>query len=110
MSEEVKCQCKEKAVKKLKEFLFISGGVFVGATLAILVSASILKPKCPPPPMGFIPPRPGFERQMPPMMYHHYGPEFRGHKGNFCPCKGKCNCHKNNKAEFNPQRPDFQGQ
>lgn len=106
MTEEVKCDCKEKAIKKVKEFLFISGGVFVGATLAILVSASLLKPKCPPPPMGMMPPRAGFERQIP--MMHGQG-QFRG-DGYNCPCRGKCHCHKKHKGDFRPQNPDFQRQ
>ncbi len=68
MTEEIKtCDCKEKCVEKLKEFLFISGAVFVGGTLAILLSAAILKPKCPPGPMGGVMPlQPRIERQLPP--------------------------------------------
>ena len=96
MTEEVKtCNCKENA----KKFLFISGSVFVGATLAILASASILKPKCPPPPMGMMPPRPGIERQMP-MYYGQGAPEFRTHK-----CK--CKCHKHHRGDFRPQGENF---
>ena len=106
MSEEVKCDCKEKAIKKVKEFLVISGGVFVGATLAILVSASLLKPKCPPPPMGMMPPRPGFERQLPPPMMYGHG-QFPNRYG--CPCRCKCHRHKHFKGEFRPQNPDFRG-
>lgn len=68
MTEEVKkCDCKEKAIKKLKEFSFIAGAVFLGALLAILLAANILKPKCPPPgPNDMMGPRPRFERQLPP--------------------------------------------
>ena len=99
MTEEVKtCECKEKA----KKFLFISGAVFVGATLAILVSAAILKPKCPPPPMGMMPPRPGFERQLPPpaVMDRYCAPEFQGKR---CPCR----CHKHFKEGMKPQDFNF---
>lgn len=80
MTEEVKtCDCKEKCIEKLKEFAFIAGAVFVGATLAILLSANLLRPKCPCP--GAMGPYPGIERQMPPAMMHHGqwgGGEFRG--------------------------------
>lgn len=81
MTEEVKtCDCKKKFMAKLKDFALISGAVFVGATLAILLSANILKPKCPcKGPM--MPPR--MERHMPPHMMHYYGGprEFKGHHG-----------------------------
>ena len=102
MTEENKCECKTcKCKEYAKKFLFIAGAVFVGATLAILVSANILKPKCPPPPMGMMCPRPGIERQLPPPVY--YGqrpPQFQGGK---CPCK----CHRHHKGNFNPQKPNF---
>ena len=81
MTEEVKtCDCKQKFMAKLKEFAMISGAVFVGATLAILLSANILKPKCPC--KGPMMPPPRMERHMPPHMMHHGfdGPrEFRRH-------------------------------
>lgn len=86
MTEEIKtCDSKEKCLKKLKEFAFISGAVFVGATLAILLSAVILKPKCPPCPRGFMGPQPRMERPLPPpppmMRDHGWGPQdFRGGK------------------------------
>lgn len=84
MTEEIKtCDCKEKAIKKLQEFAFISGAVFLGALLAILLSAAILRPKCPPYHRGMMGPYPRMERPLPPpppMMYDHGGPgrEFRG--------------------------------
>lgn len=98
MTEEIKtCDCKEKAIKKLQEFAFISGAVFIGALLAILLSAYILKPKCPPCNNGMMGPYPRIERQLPPppMMYDHMGgpgrefrgprdghhPQFREHRG-----------------------------
>ena len=84
IKEETKCNCKEKVVAKLKEFTFIAGAVFVGGTLAILVSASLLKPKCPMNPMG---PRPGIHRQVPPPMMHRDFDQsmMKGHRD--CPCK-----------------------
>lgn len=78
MTEEIKkCDCKEKAIKKLKEFTFIAGAVFVGSTLAILLSANILKPKCHCPcPIH----QSGFMQPMPPapMINHGYRSEFGG--------------------------------
>lgn len=99
--EEKKCECKTcKCKEYAKKFLFISGAVFVGATLAILVSANILKPKCPPP-MYMMGPRMGIERQLPPpAFYGQRPPQFYGGK---CPCK----CHKHHKGDFNPQKENF---
>lgn len=77
MTEETKtCDCKEKCNKKLKEWSFIASAVFVGALLAILLGANILRPKCPPtcPMMGVYGPR--MERQLPPPPMMH--PEGRG--------------------------------
>ncbi len=91
MPEELKCNCKEKALKKFREFLFISGSVFVGATLAILLSASLLRPKCPPPPMGMMPP--AMQQQFPPA-YHHR---------TFTPHRCNCKCHKKHNGKFNNQ-------
>ncbi|GEM_PF-6144912 len=108
MSDEERHSCK-KAVKK---FLFISGGVFVGATLAILVSAALLKPKCPPPPAGFMPPAPPMERQLPPPPPQAMGggqpaPEFRGSNAP-CPCQNKGKAHKHHREHFNPQAQNMQ--
>lgn len=69
MTEETKCDCKEKVIERLKKFTFIAGAVFVGATLAILLSASILRPKCPCP-RGMMMPPPRMERHIQPG-YHH---------------------------------------
>lgn len=78
MTEETKtCNCKEKAIEKLKEFSFIAGAVFVGSTLAILLSAQILKPKCPCPQMQF---QPRMERPLPPPPAIYPG---QGMPGNF---------------------------
>ena len=98
MSEEKTCQCKET----FQQFLFISASVFVGVLLAILVSSAILRPKCPPPPMGMMPPRFGVERQLPPppMMKGQMPPQFNGQK-----CK--CKCHKHHKGDFRPQGENF---
>lgn len=85
MSEEIKtCDCKRKCIEKLKEFTFIAGAVFVGGTLAILLSANLLKPKCPCPPGGMMRPYPAMERPLPPPppVYRHgdFGHrDLRGH-------------------------------
>lgn len=79
MTEEIKkCDCKEKSIKKLKEFTFIAGAVFVGGTLAILLSANILKPKCHCP--APCPIHQGIMQPMPPapMINHGYRSEFGG--------------------------------
>lgn len=85
MTDEIKtCDCKERALKKLGEFCFIAGAVFIGVLLAILLSASILKPKCPPPGM-MGPYYPRIERQLPPppMMHHRHAAKdfYRGPRG-----------------------------
>ncbi len=86
-------ECKNcETCKLIKKFLFLSGAIFVGTTLAILLSAAILKPNCPchKGPMKGHGPIPGIERQMP-MPNHggfyrreiqfHKGPQnFQGHK------------------------------
>lgn len=85
MTEEIKkCDCKEKAIKKAQEFVFIAGAVFVGATLAILLSANILKPKCHCP-CPIHPPM--FAQPMPPapMINHGYRSEFGGPGEGFRP-------------------------
>ena len=75
MSDEIK---KKKFVKVAGKFLFFTGAVFLGVTLAILLSAAILKPKHPPM-RGPVPM--GIERRLPPppMPDHHFGPQ-RPHK------------------------------
>ncbi|MDE6138658.1 MAG: hypothetical protein K2F57_04230 [Candidatus Gastranaerophilales bacterium] len=85
MTDEIKkCDCKEKFLKKLEKFALTAGAVFVGATLAILLSASILKPKCPPPMMM---PYPGIHRQVPPpAMFGHHNKAFAKRHGK-CPCQ-----------------------
>lgn len=96
MTDEIKtCDCKEKFLKKLADFALTAGAVFVGATLAILLSASILRPKCPPPMMM---PHPGIHRQLPPpAMYGRYGD---------CPCKHFRKHHgKNFHKKFHRQAP-----
>ena len=97
---EVKCDCKEKAIAKIKEFLFIAGAVFVGGTLSILVGANLVKPKCPMGPMG---PMPGIHRQVPPPMMMHRGFDrgmMRGHRGE-CPCR---KFKKHHRGEFKGHR------
>ena len=86
--EEKKCEC--KCCKKVKEFLFISGAVFVGAFLAIMLSSAVLKPKMPPCPMRMMPPVIVQPMYQPPMMQeqwkqkHHkfkkYHKNFKGEK------------------------------
>jgi hypothetical protein len=104
IKEEIKCNCKEKFIAKLKEFTFIAGAVFVGATLSILLCANLLKPKCPIGPMG---PRPGIHGQVhPPMMMHR---DFdrgmkRGHRD--CPYK---KFKKHHRGEFKGPRGVFKG-
>lgn len=106
MTEEKQCDCKEKAIAKIKEFSFIAGAVFVGTTLSILLCANILKPKCP---MGAIGPMPvGIHRQLPPppMMHGDYDRGmFRKHRGD-CPCRK----FKHQKGEFKrgPHNPEYQ--
>jgi len=106
MTEEIKtCDCKEKALKVVKEVSIIAGGVFVGATLAILLSAQILKPKCPCPRGMMMPPPPAMERQLPPppMMDNHFqgAPDFQGPRPDF---RGP-----QRPGEFQGPRPDFRG-
>ena len=77
MTEEIKaCDCKEKCIKKVNEWTFITSAVFVGALLAILLGANILRPKCPPPCPMMDNYGPRFERQLPPPPMMH--PEARG--------------------------------
>lgn len=104
VTEEIKCNCKEKVIAKLKEFAFITGAVFVGGTLSILVSANLLKPKCPMSPWG---PRPGIHRQVPPPMMMHRDFDrgmMRGHKD--CPYK---KFKRHHKGEFKGPRGEFKG-
>ena len=77
-TEEIKeckcCECREKLVKGLKEFAFKAAIVYVGVILAILTSATVLKPKhCPCARMKH---HPAIERQMPDRMMN--GPMDRG--------------------------------
>jgi len=71
MSEEIKepvetTECKCESCAKVKEFLFYAGAVFTGVFLAILLSAALLKPKCPPAPGMYPPPPAGIQQQLPP--------------------------------------------
>ncbi|MBO5386164.1 hypothetical protein J6A64_07605 [bacterium] len=104
VTEEVKCNCKEKAIAKLKEFLFIAGAVFVGGTLSILVAANLLKPHHPMGPMG---PRPGIHRQLPPPMMHRDFDRgmMRDRRGD-CPCR---KYKKHHRGEFKGRKGDFKG-
>ena len=104
-TEEIKCNCKEKAIAKLKEFLFIAGAVFVGGTLSILVAANLLKPKCPMGPMG---PRPGIHRQLPPpmMMHRDFDRGMVKRDRHDCPCR---RFKKHHRGEFKGTKGDFKG-
>ena len=106
MTDEIKtCDCKEKFLKKLADFAFTAGAVFVGALLAILLSASILKPKCPPPMMM---PYPGIHRQLPPpVMYGHFDRGgYKHHRK--CPCRQFRNHQgKHFTKKFDHQKPQI---
>jgi len=98
--EEKKCAC----ATELGKFFTLVAAIFLGVLLAILVSAALLKPKCPcrgPMPMPM--PRPGIERQIPPMQGHwgikHHGMNDDGIKK--FDKKGVPNSH-----DFRPQRPE----
>ncbi len=106
MTEETKkCDCKEKAIKKLKEFTFIAGAVFVGGTLAILLSANILKPKCNCP--APCPIHQGIMQPMPPapMINHGYRSEFGGPGEGFRAPEHKMLRHHKKHREFRPEGP-----
>ncbi len=68
MSDEFK---QKKLVKLAGKFVFFTGAIFVGVTLAILLSASILRPKHQP---MYGPVPMGIERRLPPppMPPHHF--------------------------------------
>lgn len=78
--EEKKCAC----ASELGKFFTLVAAIFLGVLLAILVSAALLKPKCPC--RGSMPfqPRPMYERQIPPMHGHwgvkHHGMKYDGIK------------------------------
>lgn len=110
-TEEIKCDYKEKVIAKLKEFAFIAGAVFVGGTLSILLSASILKPKCPMGPMG---PKAGIHRQVPPMMMHRdFDRGMMRRAKHDCPCRKFKRHHrgefKGKKGDFKAYKGDFKG-
>lgn len=64
--EEKKCAC----TTELGKFFTLVAAIFLGVLLAILVSAALLKPKCPCKGSMPFPPRPMMERQIPPMGGH----------------------------------------
>lgn len=67
--EEKKCNCGSE----LGRFFTLVAAIFLGVLLAILVSAALLKPKCPCRGTMPFPPRPMYERQIPPMNQGHWG-------------------------------------
>lgn len=94
---------KDLSEKLLVKFLVKTSAVFIGTTLAILVSASILRPKCPCP-MRKMPP--GIERPVPPM-----GPQ--AYKGDFKPqhnmkFKGHGDFRKHPDFNNPPKHPPFE--
>lgn len=98
--EEKKCNCGSE----LGRFFTLVAAIFLGVLLAILVSAALLKPKCPcRGPMPF-PPRPMYERQIPPMA-GHWG--VKTHKMHYqgAPNFGKMRIKKYNEDFQPPVRP-----
>ena len=90
------CEC----CKMVCKFFFLSGAVFLGTLMALLLAHALLKPSCPPchgKMMRFH--RPGIERQMPPRMFEHQGqrPDF----GNYGPK------HFSKSQRPDAQRPDL---
>ena len=72
MTEEKK-EVYEIKKESVKQFFIISGGVFVGCFLAIVLAGQLLKPKAPCPCVrGFIAP-PHYAKMQ---HYKHYGPKF----------------------------------
>lgn len=108
VAEKTECTCEKCA--KVKEFLFYAGAVFTGVFLAILLSALILKPKCPPPGApGMMPPAPvGIQQRQlppPPMMRDNFRPD--GPMGNQ-PVEFRGRHHQGPDGGFGqaPNRPD----
>lgn len=96
--EEKKCAC----ATELGKFFTLVAAIFLGVLLAILVSAALLKPKCPCRGHMPFPPRPVYENQMPPM-HGHWG--VRNPGLNYDGVK-KINKKLPNSHDFRPQRPE----
>ncbi len=66
MTDEEKKEVKEcRCCSELGKFFTLTASIFLGTLLAILVASALLKPKCPCPYGGVMPPRPVIERQIP---------------------------------------------
>ncbi len=77
-----KTECRHcEYCKLVGKFFFISGAVFLGTLMALLLAHALLKPNFKACPMGMFPPRPGIERQMPPHMFGQPGQRHGFHRG-----------------------------
>ena len=92
------CQRCEKITEGIKEFAFKAGIVYVGVTLAILTSVSLLKPKHHTPMHR---PIPRMERQLPPppMAYNDFGAR-RAHPTNYMLKGQNLQSHNKLKRDF----------
>ena len=98
-----KCEC----CKMVCKFFFLSGAVFLGTLMALLLAHSLLKPNFPPCAGKMMRPHLGIERQMPQGMYGHPGARPDFNKGP----QQRPNFEKPVPDQFQRhQRPDFKGQ
>ena len=72
-----KCEC----CKLVCKFFFLSGAVFFGTLMAILLAHALLKPNFKACPMMMFPPRPGIEGHMHHKMMMHPGFRHGMHRG-----------------------------
>lgn len=95
------CERCEKIAEGVKEFAFKAGIVYVGVTLAILTSATLLKPK-----HHHMPPcRPAIQRQLPPppMVQNDFG--LRQGRRHFAKEFGHRQHARKMNKEFREQKP-----
>ena len=92
--EEKKCAC----ATELGKFFTLVAAIFLGVLLAILVSAALLRPKCPCAKSMPFPPRPMIEQQIPPM-HGHWKLKHSGMNAN--------EMRKFNKGDFKRHGQDF---
>ena len=88
-----KCEC----CKLVCKFFFLSGAVFLGTLMALLLAHSLLKPSFPPCMGKMMRPHAWIERQMPPRILHQTRPR----PGFDASMPDRFQRH---------QRPDFKGQ
>ena len=69
-----KCEC----CKLVGKFFFLSGAVFFGTLMALLLAHALTKPQFPPCHRFMMQPPIGIERQLPPAMAGQYGHHFKG--------------------------------